>query len=414
MMMNNNLKIKLSLYLLFIIFFGITFVAFTGTLALFEDNANGTADLDIGAWVIKINNNSITNGSIENITISNFVYDTNATVTNGTIAPGMGAYTDLVFDASECDVAVRYDIEFKYYQMTYQNNVVFDVEQMGNNTVVRTGEFTYSGIIDLNSIATNGTSTIRVKINWLDYNNETYNDSDTLLGTVADNRFRIPVEVHAIQYLGEQLVPYDSNGTSLDGVITFVSRSDPNSVSVGDVISIRDYGSFYVTYTNNNITRMFPYYNLNIGPNKLSGLRDYAQDASLIHNNGQNVFSTSDYWTGHIGTDYSGSNNGNPYPYVFDHNSSLYSYTLDYRDILSALGLTGVNVRLQTYEEAESLLSSNNSLTCATTYWLGSSRWGSIFILESASTCELKAVSYSAASGRGFRPIIEFATDSLL
>ncbi len=215
-MMNNNLKIKLSLYLLFIIFFGITFTVFSNTLALFEDNANGTADMDIGAWVIKINNNSITNGSTEDITISNFVYDTNATVTNGTIAPGMGAYTELVFDASECDVAVRYDIEFKYYEMTYQNNVVFDVEQMGNNTVVRTGEFTYSGIIDLNSIATNGTSTIRVKINWLDYNNETYNDSDTLLGTVANNRFRIPVEVHAIQYLGEQLVPYDSNGTAVD------------------------------------------------------------------------------------------------------------------------------------------------------------------------------------------------------
>jgi hypothetical protein len=396
---------KSRLWILFIIAFCLTAYIIIDTFALFESNLNESTSVPIGKWSIKLNNNDITNGTTVEFPIENFTTNENNHTTTGYFGPGSSGYFDVVLDPGDTDVSIRYDITLDIAE-DLPGNISYFLSVDGN-AMTRTDEFTYSGVLDIADIDNGVTPTLRINIVWNDIGS--YNESDTNLGIVYNNNITIPVRVHVIQYLGEQIIPYDENET-----ITFLSRSNPNGVTVGDVISIRNYGNFYVTYTNNSITRIFPYYNLNIGPNKLSSIRDYAQDARLIHDNGQNVFSTSDYWTGHIGTDYSGNNNGNPYPYVFDNNSSLYSYTLDYRNILSSLGLTGVTVRLQTYEEAESLLNSNSSLVCASTYWLGSSRWGSIFILESASTCELKAVSYSAASGRGFRPIIEFATDSLL
>ena len=396
---------KSRLWILFIIAFCLTAYIIIDTFALFESNLNESTSVPIGKWSIKLNNNDITNGTTVEFPIENFTTNENNHTTTGYFGPGSSGYFDVVLDPGDTDVSIRYDITLDIAE-DLPGNISYFLSVDGN-AMTRTDEFTYSGVLDIADIDNGVTPTLRINIVWNDIGS--YNESDTNLGIVYNNNITIPVRVHVIQYLGEQIIPYDENET-----ITFLSRSNPNGVTVGDVISIRNYGNFYVTYTDNSITRIFPYYNLNIGPNKLSSIRDYAQDARLIHDNGQNVFSTSDYWTGHIGTDYSGNNNGNPYPYVFDSNSSLYSYTLDYRNILSSLGLTGATVRLQTYEEAESLLNSNSSLVCATTYWLGSSRWGSIFILESASTCELKAVSYSAASGRGFRPIIEFATDSLL
>ena len=396
---------KSRLWILFIIAFCLTAYIIIDTFALFESNLNESTSVPIGKWSIKLNNNDITNGTTVEFPIENFTTNENNHTTTGYFGPGSSGYFDVVLDPGDTDVSIRYDITLDIAE-DLPGNISYFLSVDGN-AMTRTDEFTYSGVLDIADIDNGVTPTLRINIVWNDIGS--YNESDTNLGIVYNNNITITVRVHVIQYLGEQIIPYDENET-----ITFLSRSNPNGVTVGDVISIRNYGNFYVTYTDNSITRIFPYYNLNIGPNKLSSIRDYAQDARLIHDNGQNVFSTSDYWTGHIGTDYSGNNNGNPYPYVFDSNSSLYSYTLDYRNILSSLGLTGATVRLQTYEEAESLLNSNSSLVCATTYWLGSSRWGSIFILESASTCELKAVSYSAASGRGFRPIIEFATDSLL
>ena len=396
---------KSRLWILFIIAFCLTAYIIIDTFALFESNLNESTSVPIGKWSIKLNNNDITNGTTVEFPIENFTTNENNHTTSGYFGPGSSGYFDVVLDPGDTDVSIRYDITLDIAE-DLPGNISYFLSVDGN-AMTRTDEFTYSGVLDIADIDNGVTPTLRINIVWNDIGS--YNESDTNLGIVYNNNITIPVRVHVIQYLGEQIIPYDENET-----ITFLSRSNPNGVTVGDVISIKNYGNFYVTYTDNSITRIFPYYNLNIGPNKLSSIRDYAQDARLIHDNGQNVFSTSDYWTGHIGTDYSGNNNGNPYPYVFDSNSSLYSYTLDYRNILSSLGLNGATVRLQTYEEAESLLNSNSSLVCATTYWLGSSRWGSIFVLESASTCELKAVSYSAASGRGFRPIIEFATDSLL
>ena len=144
-------RIKLILWLLVIIFAFITVFVFSDTLALFENNAFGLAEMPIGRWIIRLSNQLITSGISEDIVIDSFVYTQNARVSEGVIAPGGSAYFDLVFDATDCDVAVKYDITIKFDEMDYADNISFVVANSSSN-VVRTGPSTYSGIISLQSI----------------------------------------------------------------------------------------------------------------------------------------------------------------------------------------------------------------------------------------------------------------------
>ena len=400
------------IWLLVFIMVVASFIVFADTLALFETNATGEATMDIGKWIIKISNVDITTGYAQNIVIDNFIYESNTNVAAYKIAPGTSAYFDLVVDATDCDVAVKYDIRFNFDQVEYADNIGFSVAEVGGDSVVQTGASVYSGIIDLETIEDDEVVTLRVSMNW--DNIEAYNDNDTVLGLERNSKLALPITINAIQYLGEELTPYDPTNLSGNGVFTYVTRASQNTVTVGDVINITNYGNFYVFSTNSTTTKLLPYYNVNVGPDKITTLRNYDQNSNLKNGNGQVIYSNSDYWTSGIGTIYTGSNDGGPYPYVFDNNSNLYQYTTGYANVIRSLGFTGVSARLLSFEEATGIYNNNNNLACGSTFWLGSSRYGSIYILEAAANCEIKAVVYSTASGRGFRPLLSVDTDNLL
>lgn len=200
-------RIRIILWVLVIALAAITYILFKDTFALFEDNAYGIVNNDIGKWVIKLSNEVISSGLSEEVNVDNFVYESVETVKEGFIAPGTSAYFDLVFDATDCDVAVKYDIEFKVDEIDYEDNIRVSVQELNSGSTIKTAENTYSGIISLESIENKELVTLRINVEWDDI--EDYNESDTELGIVADNKLRIPVNVHAVQYLGETIIPYE-------------------------------------------------------------------------------------------------------------------------------------------------------------------------------------------------------------
>lgn len=203
-MMKNRLR--LLLWLLVIASVSITILLLTNTFALFEDNANAVVNETIGKWVIKLSNNIISDGLSEELEIDNFVYSSNEHVASGYIAPGGNAYFDLVFDATLCDVAVKYDIEFKVDEIDYEDNISISVDELSEGSTIKTAENTYSGVISLDSIRNGQTITLRISLEWDDL--EAYDEADTALGEVAGNALRVPINVHAVQYLGETIEPY--------------------------------------------------------------------------------------------------------------------------------------------------------------------------------------------------------------
>jgi hypothetical protein len=112
----------------------------------------------------------------------------------------------LIFDATECDVAVKYDITFNFEDTNYEDNVTFSVEEVGGDSTVRTDVNTYSGVIDLETIQAEEVVTLRITVEW--DNVTEYDVNDTVLGTTKDSRLALPVTVKAVQYLGEELTPY--------------------------------------------------------------------------------------------------------------------------------------------------------------------------------------------------------------
>ena len=66
-------------------------------------------------------------------------------------------------------------------------------------------ENTYTGVILLEEINQGINHRIRMEVEWAD--EEISNEVDTTLGTDVTNKLQIPITVHAIQYLGEEITP---------------------------------------------------------------------------------------------------------------------------------------------------------------------------------------------------------------
>ena len=85
---------------------------------------------------------------------------------------------------------------------------IVSIEEINqNNELIRTDESTYTGVITLNDIKEKKVNNIRVKITWL--NDEENNKADTTMGTIENYKINIPIEVDVTQYLGETIEEYN-------------------------------------------------------------------------------------------------------------------------------------------------------------------------------------------------------------
>ncbi len=198
-------KIKIQLWIIFIVFFILTFLVVSKSYGLFEKNAQGDSDFPIGKWVIKLNNKDISVGQSQSFTVTTFTYTPSTTIEDGYIAPGRSGYFDVYLDATLSEVAVRYDITIDT-QVSYADNIIFSVTPGVGGTAIQTGPQTYSGVVTLEDIEDDKIIDFRINVDWQDDIN--YDDLDSELGTIVGAGIVIPVTVHVIQYLGETITPY--------------------------------------------------------------------------------------------------------------------------------------------------------------------------------------------------------------
>ena len=201
-----KINIKTMLYIGVLILLIASIYLIKETYAVFETTGTGTADFSIGSWVINLNSIDISSGQTVSFSINSFTYSDSSHTANGVIAPGRSGYFDLILDPDGTDVAVRYDITLDMEQ-EYADNITYYVTTT-DGTTIRTGENTYSGIIDLNSIDNGDVATLRITVEWID--NGSYDETDTLLGLANNPSISIPAEISVIQYLGETLEEYSS------------------------------------------------------------------------------------------------------------------------------------------------------------------------------------------------------------
>ena len=115
------------------------------------------------------------------------------------------------------------------------------------------------------------------------------------------------------------------------------------------------------------------------------------------------MFSNTNYWSSTVSS----------YPaYVYDSNSTLYSYVENYKTYLSTLGVTPTEARLITYEELISLGCSVSNCTkapswvYATSYWSGSANSSSGVWYVNSDGYFYFIIFYTDNNNRGCRPVI--------
>ena len=173
------------------------------TYALFESNKNYDVSSDIAKFVIKVNGSE---AKTEEFVVDSIAYYENEYVIDNKIAPLVDGYFDIVVDAENVEVSLRYDIEFDFSSLSIPGLVISSITELGGNTLVLTDKDTYSGVITLADMDSSTVNTVRVSISW--QNDEANNEVDSSWGMVADKVISIPVNVKLTQYLGEELPVY--------------------------------------------------------------------------------------------------------------------------------------------------------------------------------------------------------------
>ena len=173
------------------------------TYALFESNKNYDVSSDIAKFVIKVNGSE---AKTEEFVVDSIAYYENEYVIDNKIAPLVDGYFDIVVDAEDVEVSLRYDIEFDFSSLSIPGLVISSITELGGNTLVLTDKDTYSGVITLADMDSSTVNTVRVYISW--QNDEANNEVDSSWGMVADKVISIPVNVKLTQYLGEELPVY--------------------------------------------------------------------------------------------------------------------------------------------------------------------------------------------------------------
>lgn len=173
------------------------------TYALFESNKNYDVSSDIAKFVIKVNGSE---AKTEEFVVDSIAYYENEYVIDNKIAPLVDGYFDIVIDAEEVEVSLRYDIEFDFSSLSIPGLVISSITELGGNTLVLTDKDTYSGVITLADMDSSTVNTVRVSISW--QNDEANNEVDSSWGMVANKVISIPVNVKLTQYLGEELSVY--------------------------------------------------------------------------------------------------------------------------------------------------------------------------------------------------------------
>lgn len=199
-------KLKIRFYvLIFILTILMSGVLIANSYGLFETNGEANIEQDLAKWVIKIND-KIATGNTQSFIIDKFNYDSNGYINDDKLAPGGNCYFDLVLDATDTNVSVKYTIDFDFSEVENYNFIEAHVINMNGNTIIKTGENQYTGLIDVEDIEENSVNTIRIELLWP--NDDENNERDSILGLTENLKISVPISINFVQYLGEEITEF--------------------------------------------------------------------------------------------------------------------------------------------------------------------------------------------------------------
>lgn len=178
--------------------------------AVFHSEVEANIQFKNGTWNIIVNGTQISKGVDATFVIDKISTTQNEHVEDNKLAPGLSGSFSITINPENTDVSIIYDITLNKEKLTDSNLKIKTIkETKAQNTLVQTGENTYTGVITLEDIKKGTTNVIEMEVQWIDDGDN--DENDTKLGSVYNSKLNIPVNVHVSQYLGEEITPWSKN-----------------------------------------------------------------------------------------------------------------------------------------------------------------------------------------------------------
>lgn len=202
--MNKNLQKVLILVIMCVL--ALLIYKIIDIYAVFHSEVEANVELKNGIWNIKVNGTQITTGVETQFVVDQITTTENSHVKPGTLAPGLSGSFVIAISPEDTNVSVRYDITLNQEELGNSNLKIKSIQEIENNyQLIKTGENMYTGILPLEEIQNGIIHKIQMEVEWLD--DGLNNENDTELGKDNTKPLQIPITVHVIQYLGEEITP---------------------------------------------------------------------------------------------------------------------------------------------------------------------------------------------------------------
>jgi len=155
---------------------GVFIFLFYNTYAKYISSIDSDATADVASWKIYVNNNDVTSGnSFSNIITPTFEGTSN--IASGVIAPTAEGYFDLVIDASDTDVSLKYTITTSPNQDSVVSDIIISGYSIDNGPRQSITSGVTSGT-SMTSEVTSPTSSTSTNDNFKVEGNILYNSQD--------------------------------------------------------------------------------------------------------------------------------------------------------------------------------------------------------------------------------------------
>ena len=182
----------------------VTIIIISITYSLFQSNLQGSVIVQTANWKILINNTDISSGTQHSFVIDKINIIGSNHTKDGKIAPGEYGNFDVLIDATNTNVSIRYDIYFDFSNLEGTKISILSIEETeAGKELIQTGNNLYTGIMSLNEISKGIKNKITVNLVWNE--DETTNKEDTEIGSIVNNTIQIPISIKVTQYLGEEI-----------------------------------------------------------------------------------------------------------------------------------------------------------------------------------------------------------------
>lgn len=204
--MKNNKNLKKVLFLLIMCTTILLIYKIIDIYAVFHSEMEANVKLENGIWNITVNGTQITTGVEAQFVVNQISTTENNHVKPGTLAPGLSGTFEMAISPEDTNVSVRYDITLNQEELGNTNLSIKSIREVENNyQLIKTAENTYTGVMSLKDIQNEIIHKIQMEIEWVD--DGLNNEADSELGKDNEKPLQIPITVHVIQYLGEEITP---------------------------------------------------------------------------------------------------------------------------------------------------------------------------------------------------------------